>query len=210
MTFDPDYGQTLLSDEDQVGLTSEVRELLGDPILKADLYDLEQLIQAQVADEFVQEILEGSLTLDDLLTDYFVRELHRRMYEPVWTWGGRQRSRETNIGVAPEQITVMLRTSLDDIRFRWAQEDRVSARSLGITAHAELVHIHPFVDGNGRTTRLLADLVFLAAQGEGDVLAYDWNFDRDEYIGLLREYDATLDPGSLIEFVPVTILRDAE
>jgi hypothetical protein len=149
MTFDPDYGQTLLSDEDQVGLTSEVRELLGDPILKADLYDLEQLIQAQVADEFVQEILEGSLTLDDLLTDYFVRELHRRMYEPVWTWGGRQRSRETNIGVAPEQITVMLRTSLDDIRFRWAQEDRVSARSLGITAHAELVHIHPFVDIRG-------------------------------------------------------------
>ena len=66
------------------------------------------------------------------------------------------------------------------------------------------------MDGNGRTTRLLADLVFLAAQGEGDVLAYDWNFDRDEYIGLLREYDATLDPGNLIEFVPVTILRDAE
>ena len=86
----------------------------------------------------------------------------------------------------------------------------MSARSLDITAHAELVHIHPFVDGNGRTTRLLADLVFLAAQGEGDVLAYDWNFDRDEYIGLLREYDATLDPGNLIEFVPVTILRDAE
>ena len=129
MAFDPDYGQTLLSDEDHVGLTSEVRELLGDPILKANLYDLEQLIQAQVADEFVQEILEGSLTLDDLLTDHFVRELHRRMYAPVWTWGGRQRSRETNIAVVPEQITVMLRTSLDDMRFRWAQEDRVSDRS---------------------------------------------------------------------------------
>jgi hypothetical protein len=27
---------------------------------------------------------------------------------------------------------------------------------------------------------------------------------------LLREYDATLDPGNLIEYVPVTILRDAE
>lgn len=86
----------------------------------------------------------------------------------------------------------------------------MSARSLGITAHAEVVRIHPFVDGNGRATRLLADLVFLAAQGEGDVLAYDWNVDRDEYIGLLREYDATRDPGYLIEFVPVTILRDAE
>jgi hypothetical protein len=28
MAFDPDYGQTLLSDEDHVGLTNEVRELL--------------------------------------------------------------------------------------------------------------------------------------------------------------------------------------
>lgn len=210
MTFDPDYGQTLLSGEYQAALTPAARELLGDPILKADLYDLEQLVQAQVADQFVQEILEGSLSLDELLTDHFVRELHRLMYAPVWTWGGRQRSRETNIGVAPEQITVMLRSSLDDIRFRWAGQGSVSARSLGITVHAELVHIHPFVDGNGRTTRLLADLVFLAAQGEGDVLAYDWNFNRDDYIRLLREYDATLDPTALIEFVPVTMLRESE
>jgi len=86
----------------------------------------------------------------------------------------------------------------------------VFARSLGITVYSELVHIHPFVDGNGRTTRILADLVFLAAQGEGDVLAYDWSFDRDECIRLLREYDATLYPRALIEFVPVTALRDSE
>jgi hypothetical protein len=74
MTFEPDYGQTLLSEEDQVALDPAVRELLGEPILKADLYDLEQLIQAQVADEFVQEILDGSLTIEVLLTDHFVRE----------------------------------------------------------------------------------------------------------------------------------------
>lgn len=86
----------------------------------------------------------------------------------------------------------------------------MSARSLGITVHSELVHIHPFVDGNGRTTRLLADLVFLAAQEEGDVFAYDCNFDRDDYIRLLREYDATLGPGDLIEVVPVTLLRESE
>jgi fido (protein-threonine AMPylation protein) len=153
MTFDPDYGQTVLSEEEQAALDPAARELLGEPILKADLYDLEQLVQMQVADEFVQEILEGSLTLDDLLTDHFVRELHRRMDAPVWTWGGRQRSRETNIGVAPEQITVMLRTSLEDIRFRWAGRGSVSARSLGIMVPAELVHIHPFVDGNpGRSS----------------------------------------------------------
>lgn len=210
MTFDPDYGQTLISDEERAALTDSARELLGDPVLKADLYDLEQQVQDVVADDFVEQVLQGSLGVDELLTDHFVRELHRRLYEPVWTWGGRQRSRETNIGVAPEQISVAMRSALDDLRHRWDTSQAREARDLGIAAHAALVHIHPFVDGNGRTTRLLADLIFLAAQGEGEVFAYDWDFDRDTYIRLLREYDGTLDPTGLIDFIPVVRFGDLQ
>lgn len=210
MNFDPDYGQTLLSDEEQAALTVSARELLGEPVLKADLYDLEQQIQVVVADDLVEQVLQGNLGVDQLLTDHFVRELHRRLYEAVWTWGGRQRSRETNIGVAPEQISVVLRSALDDLRFRWNAGEGLDARELGISAHAALVHIHPFVDGNGRTTRLLADLVFLAAQGDEEVLSYDWDFDRDAYIRLLREYDGTLDPTGLIDFIPVVRFGDLQ
>ena len=83
MTFDPDYGQTILSDEEQAALTDSARELLGEPVLKADLYDLEQQIQDVVADEFFEQVLQGKLGVDQLLTDYFVRELHRRLYEAV-------------------------------------------------------------------------------------------------------------------------------
>lgn len=210
MTFDPDYGQTILSDEEQAALTDSARELLGEPVLKADLYDLEQQIQDVVADEFFEQVLQGKLGVDQLLTDYFVRELHRRLYEPVWTWGGRQRSRETNIGVAPEQISVAMRSVLDDLRYRWDTSRAREARDLGIAAHAALVRIHPFVDGNGRMTRLLADLIFLAAQGEGELIAYDWDFDRDTYIRLLREYDGTLDPTGLIDFIPVVRFGDLQ
>ena len=111
-----------------------------------------------------------------------MRDLHRRLYEAVWTWGGRQRSRETNIGVAREQISVALR----------------SARIL------------PFVDGNGRTTRLLEGLIFLAAQEEGEVFACDWDVDRDTYIRLLRDYDGTLDPTGLTDFSPVVRFGDLQ
>ncbi|MEI6374461.1 MAG: Fic family protein [Actinomycetes bacterium] len=210
MTFDPKYGETLLTDEEKAALTDEARALLGEPIRKADLYDLEQQVQNLVADDFIEQVLASALTIDELLTDHFVRELHRRLYAPIWTWGGRQRWRETNIGVAPEQITAAFRNSLDDLRFRWEQGDTFTARELGISTHASLVHIHPFVDGNGRTTRLLADLVFLAAQGEGDVQAYDWDFDRDAYFGLLQDYDGTLDPSALIAFVRVVELGEQE
>lgn len=203
MVFDPDYGETLATDDERAALTSEARELLGDPVRKADLYDLEQQIQSQVADDLLRLVLDGTLSVTDLLNDHFVRELHRRMYAPVWTWGGRQRSRETNIGIAPGQISVAFRDALQDLRYRWETAHDLTARELGISAHAALVHVHPFVDGNGRTARLLADLVFVSAQDEDVMLAYDWEFDRDSYIRRLREYDQTRDASALIDFVPV-------
>ncbi len=101
MPFDPDFGQTLLVDEDKAALTDQARALLGDPILTADLYDLEQQIQAQVADGLVEDFL-SRLTVDEILSDHFIRDLHRHLYGPIWIWGVRHRRRETNIGMAPD------------------------------------------------------------------------------------------------------------
>lgn len=208
MAFRPDYGETLVTEEERDALTDAARDLLGDLIRKADLYDLEQLIQSEVADEYVARVVEGDLIVSDLLADHFVRELHRRLYAPVWEWGGRQRSRETNIGIAPEHIAVEMRNSLDNLRWQWEHGTGVAPRWLGIAAHAALVHVHPFVDGNGRVTRLIADLVYLAAQDGDPVMAYDWEVDRTTYIRLLGEYDVTRDPTSLVEFIPVVDLTD--
>lgn len=209
MALEPDYGETLVTEEEREALTPETRELLGDPIRKADLYDLEQQIQDEVADEWWSALLNWDVPMRDLLADHFVRDLHRRLYAPVWTWGGRQRSLETNIGIAPEQIAVEMRNALDDLSYQWAHQTGIDARTLGIATHAALVRIHPFVDGNGRVTRLLADLVFLAGQtGFEPLLAYDWEIDRQTYIGLLREYDRTRDPAALAEFVPVISIED--
>ncbi len=211
MALEPDYGETLLSHEEAEALTPEARSLLGDPIRKADLYDLEQRIQVEVADEWWATLLNFNVAMRDLLDDHFVRELHRRLYAPVWEWGGRQRRRETNIGIAPEHIAVEMRNALDDLSYQWEHRTGIDARTLGIAAHAALVRIHPFVDGNGRVTRLLADLVYLAGQsGLEAIHAYDWEIDRTTYIRLLGEYDMTRNPGALAEFIPVINLEEAE
>lgn len=209
MALEPDYGETLVSDHDAEALTPVAREILGNPIRKADLYDLEQQIQNKVADGWWDTLLNGDVPVRDLLTDHFVRDLHRRLYAPVWTWGGRQRTSESNIGIAPEYIAVGMRNALDDLSFQWERRTVTNARTLGIATHAALVRIHPFVDGNGRVTRLLADLVFLATQtGLEPLLAYDWVVDRRTYIQLLREYDRTRDPTALAEFVPVISIEE--
>lgn len=204
MRLDPGYGETPVDPEDLHALTERARELVSDAPTKADLYDLEQAISNEVADALIKQIIDGTLGLDDLLADYFLRDLHGRLYGDIWTWAGRFRTRELNLGVAPEQIAVELRSSLDTIRWRWEHTSDWTARVLGIAVHAETVRVHPFVDGNGRSTRLLADLVFFAAQpDDASIEEYDWAIDKAEYIRVLREHQVTRDPAPLAAFIRV-------
>lgn len=56
-------------------------------------------------------------------------------------------------------------------------------------------------DGNGRSSRLLADLVFVAAQDSDTPDVYDWRLDKRRYIDLLRRYDRHRDPRELADFL---------
>lgn len=140
--------------------------------------------------------------LDEILTDHFVRDLHRRLYGDVWEWGGKFRLLQTNIGIAREQIAVQLRSEMDNLRYRWDEVHDLDPKTLGLLAHVAVVRIHPFVDGNGRATRLLADVV-LAAAATGDVVRFDWNIDRRAYLDALVHYDSGRDIGPLAELVNV-------
>jgi Fic family protein len=70
-------------------------------------------------------------------------------------------------------------------------------------AHYELVRIHPFVDGNGRTARALATLI-LAQRGFDTkrFFALDeyYNQDRASYYEALRFVDATQDLTEWLEY----------
>jgi hypothetical protein len=74
---------------------------------------------------------------------------------------------------------------------------------LGITLWATVVHIHPFIDGNGRSSGLLADLAFAAAQDGDELIEYAWDVDRRRYIRLLGHFDLTRDAGPLVDLVGV-------
>lgn len=205
MSLTPGCGETPVAPEDLDALTAGTRAVLGDEPTMAELYDYEQAILIEVRDALIeQQIIDGMLGLEDLPADHFLRELHGKLYGDVWTWAGRFRTRELNLGVAPEQIAVELRSGLDTIRWRWEHTTDWTARVLGIAVHAETVRIHLFVDGNGRATRLLADLVFFAAQPENaPIEECDWAIDKAEYIRLLREHQVTRDPAPLAAFIPV-------
>jgi Fic-DOC domain mobile mystery protein B len=124
----------------------------------------------------------------------FLFELHRRMFGDVWKWAGTQRRRLTNIGVDPAQISEQVKQTLDDASF-WHDQGTCSADELAARLHHRLVAVHPFPNGNGRCTRLVADLYLLSigeatfSWGAGGRLDED-GAARDLYLEALRAADA--------------------
>ena len=94
----------------------------------------------------------------DPLSEKFVKDLHRQMLGDVWRWAGRLRTSERNIGIACWQIPVALRQLLDDTR-AWIGYNTYSPDEIAVRFHHRLVQIHPFPNGNGRHSRLMADLL---------------------------------------------------
>jgi Fic-DOC domain mobile mystery protein B len=96
--------------------------------------------------------------LSTLLTEKFITDLHKQMLGDVWRWAGRFRVSERNLGIDYWQIPAAVRTLLDDtkalIKHKSYPPDEIAVR-----LHHRLVQIHPFPNGNGRHTRLMADLL---------------------------------------------------
>lgn len=104
-----------------------------------------------------------SLGTEGILDYGFMLALHRRMFGDVWTWAGTQRWRVTNIGVEPHLIATQSRLLLDDAKF-WDAQGVFGPDHLAARIHCRLVSVHPFRNGNGRCTRMMADL-YLASIG---------------------------------------------
>lgn len=94
----------------------------------------------------------------DILSEAFLRQLHRRMFDETWQWAGEFRRSNKNIGVDWPHIGVELKNLLDDVRYHIAHSI-YPADEITIRFHHRLVAIHAFPNGNGRHARLMADLL---------------------------------------------------
>lgn len=140
----------------------------------------------------------------EAVLDYtFLVDLHRRMFTEVWRWAGTPRRRVTNIGVEPHLIPSRSIQVLDDARF-WHAESVYAADELAVRLHARLVDVHPFPNGNGRCTRLMADL-YLVSTGRPSFTWGTASLDTDgairqRYLDALKWALANDDYESLVAF----------
>jgi len=81
-------------------------------------------------------------------------QLHQEMFGDVWKWAGKLRTSATNIGVSPSQIETRLYDLTNNLP-HWKDMPLIEQAAL---LHHEAVFIHPFKNGNGRWSRMLANI----------------------------------------------------
>jgi Fic-DOC domain mobile mystery protein B len=161
------------------------------------------VVEAENIRKAIVKYLGGSLTRRTAKFDLsWVLKLHREMFSDVWTWAGETRTTNLNLGVPWHQVQTGMQNLCDDLAYwqtHWPDFVEQAAH-----LHHRAVHIHPFLNGNGRWSRLLANIwLKLNKQpltewpeeviGETSVI-------RDEYLTAIRAADSG-------EYVPLIELH---
>jgi Fic-DOC domain mobile mystery protein B len=173
-------GQTALEDFDGLKIKS-VRT-------RAQLNAVEAINIAKA----VAKYLEGPLNQRIAPFSYSsVMRVHREMFGDVWKWAGTTRKKDANIGCHWYQIDEQLKHLLEDLKswtgFKWPLEEQAAV------LHYRAVKIHPFKNGNGRWSRMLAN-IWLRLNDEPCIM---WPNDlideqstiRNEYLTALQAAD---------------------
>lgn len=181
--FQADENATPLNEEER-------RDLLLSLSTRAELNQVERL---NINSARVWAMRQRVLSRDDLLSDLFARELHRKMFNQVWRWAGRFRTSEKNLGREIHRLTEGVHNAFADARV-WTEFTTYPLAEIAVRLHHRLVQIHPWPNGNGRHARLMADIIVAARGGKelswgaaGDLAAM--NALRQRYIAAVQQAD---------------------
>lgn len=141
-------GQTPLDENEIDGL------LIPTIATHGELDEFEQ----QNIEQAIQWTLERKFKQIQLLQGDFIKEVHRKMFGQVWAWAGSFRKSNKNIGVDYWKVESDLQYLLDDTTY-WIDNNIYPHDEIAIRFKHRIVSIHCFPNGNGRHSRLMADII---------------------------------------------------
>ncbi len=173
-------GQTPL--DDLSGLRVDVKT-------RQELNDLEARNNTQAYAQYLLFIKSGSQS--NPFTHELLCQIHKDMFGDVWSWAGKKRKTEKNIGVQPVKVGFEINRLLYDLN-HW-EEKKIDLSEIAVKLHHRLAYIHPFENGNGRWARLVTNIYLHRKRlpllrwptDEGDIKK---NF-RQKYLSALRSAD---------------------
>lgn len=170
----------------------EAEEL--EQLIPTNITTMDQLNEAEQLNIAAASLWAFSTKRSGVLSERFAKSLHKRMFEDVWRWAGKFRTRAVNIGnVEAYEIGMRMHQIFDDAR-HWIDNEVFEPDEIAARLHHTLTVIHPFSNGNGRHARLIADVLLMNINqspftwGSGADLVQSGDV-RGRYLLALREAD---------------------
>lgn len=190
LNFEYEHGQTPIDDDEKDALKIRSISTL-DELNEHEQLNIQKAVEWTLSRRFKKE---------KIFTEEFIQQLHRRMYGDVWKWAGTFRTTNKNIGVDKYEIGIQLHQLLDDARY-WIEHSVFSPDEIAIRFKHRLVSIHCFSNGNGRHSRLMADIIISHFFG---LPVFTWGESRSEENETNRRvYLAAVKKGDEGEFGPL-------
>lgn len=163
-----------------------------------NIREIYEQINHQKAFRYVKECAANRLLLDEEI----VKEIHAMLMRNILE-GGVYRNGDIYISGAqhtppsPKEMCLQLKDFYENLLWKWEPSNSIE---LAAWTHAEFVRIHPFPDGNGRTSRLIMNYQ-LIDQGFPPISIAKEN--RLEYFNTLEAYAMEGDISPFIEMIAV-------
>lgn len=204
----------------QLTLHQAERLMRGEPVPEADPDDARELLNYRRAFEFVSEYLDPSAGTEERagigspITEGLVREIHKHLVEGVRggsTLPGQYRKVQNYVVSSATGETVYTPPPAHDVpalmkeMVTWLNAPgQMHPVLVSGVAQFQLVHIHPFLDGNGRTSRLLSTMcLYRAGYDFKRLFTISEYYDRDRaafYAAIQGVRDAGMDLTCWLEY----------
>lgn len=148
------------------------------------------------------------LESEEQLSTSLVLTIHKIAFGELYDWAGQWRTVEVRVGrlapPPPNQVLQLMYQFIDNLNFKLSvSTSREEHLNCLIFAHYEFIKIHPFNNGNGRTGRILMNIVAMKAGYQPLQLYHREGESRRIYINAMKAADNS-------DFGPLTTLISEE
>lgn len=175
--MDNNTNWTPYPDDNLLGLTDpdKINESEAEGITRAELYVFE-------------------LDSEEPISTWLILTIHKLAFGHLYDWAGKWRTTQVMVGQLeppqPNQVLQLMYQFVDNLNFKILQVS-LGAYHLDclLFAHYEFIRIHPFNNGNGRTGRILMNIVAMKLGYQPLKLYYREGQSRSLYISAMKAAD---------------------
>ena len=161
---------------------------------KLNITDKDLINEIEAKGIATAELFVFDLDTDIEITTQLLLEIHRIAFSELYDWTGSWRTTNVTVGQLnppePAKVLQQMYQFIDNLKFKLQNATSVEAHiDCLVYAHYEFIRIHPFNNGNGRTGRILMNLVALKLGYKPLELYYRQGNSRNIYIEAMKSAD---------------------